>query len=66
MYPNPKSNIVVKVINSCRRNAVFLFFINEYEPRCFRFLRLWKEWRTSYLSGTAWMDWANEQMSKVK
>ncbi|XP_026197949.1 uncharacterized protein si:dkey-261l7.2 [Anabas testudineus] len=31
-----------------------------------RFLRIWKEWRGSYLSGTAWMDWANEQMSKVK
>uniref|UniRef100_A0A3B4WGR3 Si:dkey-261l7.2 n=1 Tax=Seriola lalandi dorsalis TaxID=1841481 RepID=A0A3B4WGR3_SERLL len=24
-----------------------------------RLLRIWKEWRTSYLNGTAWMDWAN-------
>ncbi|XP_028996364.1 uncharacterized protein si:dkey-261l7.2 [Betta splendens] len=31
-----------------------------------RFLRMWKEWRKSYLSGTAWMEWADEQMSKIK
>ncbi|XP_040919655.1 si:dkey-261l7.2 [Toxotes jaculatrix] len=31
-----------------------------------RLLRIWKEWRTSYLNGTAWMDWANQQMSHVK
>lgn len=31
-----------------------------------RLLRIWKEWRTSYLSGSAWMDWADMQMSKVK
>ncbi|KAK2890367.1 uncharacterized protein si:dkey-261l7.2 [Channa argus] len=31
-----------------------------------RFLRIWKEWRRSYLNGSAWADWANEQMSKVK
>ncbi|KAK2856481.1 hypothetical protein Q5P01_005216 [Channa striata] len=31
-----------------------------------RFLRIWKEWRSSYLNGTAWSDWANEQMSKAK
>ncbi|KAM9840116.1 uncharacterized protein ACBR49_015521 isoform 1-T1 [Aulostomus maculatus] len=31
-----------------------------------RFLRMWREWRASYLNGTAWMDWANQQISKVK
>ncbi|XP_074540778.1 uncharacterized protein LOC141801585 isoform X1 [Halichoeres trimaculatus] len=30
-----------------------------------RLLRIWKEWRTSYLNGTAWMDWAHQQISKV-
>ncbi|KAM9840117.1 uncharacterized protein ACBR49_015521 isoform 2-T2 [Aulostomus maculatus] len=30
------------------------------------FLRMWREWRASYLNGTAWMDWANQQISKVK
>lgn len=31
-----------------------------------RLLRLWEEWRTSYLSSAAWMDWTSQQMSKVK
>ncbi|XP_020489140.2 uncharacterized protein si:dkey-261l7.2 isoform X1 [Labrus bergylta] len=31
-----------------------------------RMLRIWKDWRTSYLNGTIWMDWANQQISKVK
>ncbi|KAI3364522.1 hypothetical protein L3Q82_011306 [Scortum barcoo] len=31
-----------------------------------RFLRMWKEWRTSYLNSTAWMDWAGQQVSKVQ
>lgn len=31
-----------------------------------RLLRVWKEWRTSFLNGTAWMDWASQQMSKVQ
>lgn len=31
-----------------------------------RLLRIWKEWRTSYFDGTAWMDWANQQMSKIQ
>ncbi|GAA6224490.1 uncharacterized protein LOC108898066, partial [Lates japonicus] len=31
-----------------------------------RLLRIWKQWRASYLNGTAWMDWANQQMSYVK
>ncbi|XP_039980380.1 si:dkey-261l7.2 isoform X2 [Xiphias gladius] len=30
-----------------------------------RLLRIWKDWRASYLNGTAWMDWANQQMSHV-
>lgn len=30
-----------------------------------RLLRIWKEWRGSYLNGTAWTDWTNQQMSKV-
>ncbi|XP_034435957.1 uncharacterized protein si:dkey-261l7.2 isoform X3 [Hippoglossus hippoglossus] len=30
-----------------------------------RLLRIWKEWRGSYLNGTAWMDWANQHMSNV-
>lgn len=31
-----------------------------------RLLRIWKEWTTSYLNGTAWMDWASQQVSKVQ
>uniref|UniRef100_A0A4W6DAI4 Si:dkey-261l7.2 n=1 Tax=Lates calcarifer TaxID=8187 RepID=A0A4W6DAI4_LATCA len=31
-----------------------------------RLLRIWKQWRASYLNGTAWVDWANQQMSYVK
>ncbi|XP_029318565.1 uncharacterized protein LOC115028838 [Cottoperca gobio] len=31
-----------------------------------RLLRIWKDWRLSYLNGTAWMDWAEQQMSRVK
>ncbi|XP_060947275.1 uncharacterized protein si:dkey-261l7.2 [Limanda limanda] len=30
-----------------------------------RLLRIWKEWRGSYLNGSAWMDWANQHMSYV-
>ncbi|XP_023133511.1 uncharacterized protein si:dkey-261l7.2 [Amphiprion ocellaris] len=30
-----------------------------------RLLRIWKEWRGSYLNGTAWTDWTNQQMSRV-
>ncbi|XP_008277851.1 uncharacterized protein LOC103355733 [Stegastes partitus] len=30
-----------------------------------RLLRIWKDWRGSYLNGTAWMDWTNQQVSKV-
>ncbi|XP_019947308.1 uncharacterized protein [Paralichthys olivaceus] len=30
-----------------------------------RLLRIWKEWRSSYLNGTAWMDWSNQHMSYV-
>ncbi|XP_034755199.1 uncharacterized protein si:dkey-261l7.2 isoform X2 [Etheostoma cragini] len=30
-----------------------------------RLLRIWKDWRTSHLNVTAWMDWADQQMSKV-
>ncbi|CAB1434859.1 unnamed protein product [Pleuronectes platessa] len=30
-----------------------------------RLLRIWKEWRGSYLNGTEWMDWANQHMSYV-
>lgn len=30
-----------------------------------RLLRIWKDWRASYLNGTAWMDWADQQISKV-
>ncbi|XP_029352226.1 uncharacterized protein LOC115037681 isoform X2 [Echeneis naucrates] len=28
-----------------------------------RMLRIWKEWRSSYLNSTAWTTWANQQMS---
>ncbi|XP_026174419.1 uncharacterized protein LOC113137169 isoform X2 [Mastacembelus armatus] len=31
-----------------------------------RLLRIWKEWRTTYLNGSAWIDWANQHLSKVK
>ncbi|XP_041831628.1 si:dkey-261l7.2 [Melanotaenia boesemani] len=31
-----------------------------------RLLRIWKDWRMSYLNGTAWMDWTNQLLSKVK
>ncbi|XP_032399493.1 uncharacterized protein si:dkey-261l7.2 isoform X4 [Etheostoma spectabile] len=30
-----------------------------------RLLKIWKDWRTSHLNFTAWMDWADQQMSKV-
>uniref|UniRef100_UPI0037E77EB1 uncharacterized protein n=1 Tax=Semicossyphus pulcher TaxID=241346 RepID=UPI0037E77EB1 len=31
-----------------------------------RLIRIWKEWRTSYLNCTVWMDWASQQISKVE
>ncbi|XP_072218485.1 uncharacterized protein [Leuresthes tenuis] len=31
-----------------------------------RLLRIWKEWRASYLNGTLWMDWTNQRLSNVK
>ncbi|XP_078799319.1 uncharacterized protein si:dkey-261l7.2 isoform X1 [Oryzias latipes] len=31
-----------------------------------RLLRIWKEWRSSYLNGSAWMDWTSEQMSRFR
>ncbi|KAM4712595.1 uncharacterized protein FYW61_019885 [Anableps anableps] len=31
-----------------------------------RLLRIWKQWRASYLNATAWTDWTNQQLSKVK
>ncbi|XP_043962440.1 uncharacterized protein si:dkey-261l7.2 isoform X2 [Gambusia affinis] len=31
-----------------------------------RLLRIWKQWRTSYLNASAWSDWTNQQLSKVK
>ncbi|XP_070782375.1 uncharacterized protein [Enoplosus armatus] len=31
-----------------------------------RLLRIWKEWRKSVINGTAWMDWASQQMSRVQ
>ncbi|XP_047429358.1 uncharacterized protein si:dkey-261l7.2 [Mugil cephalus] len=31
-----------------------------------RLLRVWNEWRMSYLNVTAWTDWTSQQMSKVK
>ncbi|XP_034556139.1 uncharacterized protein si:dkey-261l7.2 [Notolabrus celidotus] len=31
-----------------------------------RLLRIWKEWRTSYLNGTLWMDWASQHISQAK
>ncbi|XP_029965660.1 uncharacterized protein LOC115401551 [Salarias fasciatus] len=30
-----------------------------------RLVRLWKEWTSSYLNATAWMDWSNQQVAKV-
>uniref|UniRef100_A0A3B3VZ35 Si:dkey-261l7.2 n=1 Tax=Poecilia latipinna TaxID=48699 RepID=A0A3B3VZ35_9TELE len=30
-----------------------------------RLLRIWKQWRTSYLNATAWSDWTNQQLSKA-
>ncbi|XP_028253998.1 uncharacterized protein LOC114429251 [Parambassis ranga] len=30
-----------------------------------RLIRIWKEWRSSYLNSTAWMDWTSQQVSKV-
>ncbi|XP_029903780.1 uncharacterized protein LOC115356682 [Myripristis murdjan] len=30
-----------------------------------RLQRIWKEWRTSYLNGTAWMEWATQQVSSL-
>ncbi|XP_044232693.1 uncharacterized protein si:dkey-261l7.2 [Thunnus albacares] len=30
-----------------------------------RFLRMCREWRASFFNGTAWMEWANQQISKV-
>ncbi|XP_059212634.1 uncharacterized protein si:dkey-261l7.2 [Centropristis striata] len=30
-----------------------------------RLLKIWKDWRTSFLNITVWMDWADQQMSKV-
>ncbi|XP_041660708.1 si:dkey-261l7.2 [Cheilinus undulatus] len=32
-----------------------------------RLLRIWKEWRASFLNiATVWTDWANQQITKVK
>ncbi|KAM6915012.1 uncharacterized protein FYW49_009896 [Xenentodon cancila] len=31
-----------------------------------RLLRIWNEWRKSYLNGTAWTEWTHQQLSKVK
>uniref|UniRef100_A0A3P9LL34 Si:dkey-261l7.2 n=1 Tax=Oryzias latipes TaxID=8090 RepID=A0A3P9LL34_ORYLA len=31
-----------------------------------RLLRIWKEWRSSYLNGSAWMDWTSEQVSRFR
>ncbi|MED6292600.1 hypothetical protein CHARACLAT_002043 [Characodon lateralis] len=31
-----------------------------------RLLRIWKQWRASYLNAAAWTDWTNQQFSKVK
>ncbi|XP_058470151.1 uncharacterized protein si:dkey-261l7.2 [Solea solea] len=30
-----------------------------------RLIRIWRDWRKSYLNATAWMDWADQQMSDV-
>lgn len=32
---------------------------------CFRLVRIWRDWRKSYLNSTVWMEWANKQFSKV-
>uniref|UniRef100_A0A3Q3VTZ5 Hemimethylated DNA-binding domain-containing protein n=1 Tax=Mola mola TaxID=94237 RepID=A0A3Q3VTZ5_MOLML len=29
-----------------------------------RMLRIWKDWRKSYLNGTAWTEWANQLVAK--
>ncbi|XP_037541244.1 si:dkey-261l7.2 [Nematolebias whitei] len=31
-----------------------------------RLLRIWREWRTSSLNATAWMEWTNQQLDKVR
>lgn len=31
-----------------------------------RLLRLVREWSSSYLNGTAWMDWSSQEMAKIK
>ncbi|KAG7240213.1 hypothetical protein INR49_027024 [Caranx melampygus] len=31
-----------------------------------RLRKIWRDWRASYLNGTAWVDWANQQLSHVK
>ncbi|XP_008311416.1 uncharacterized protein LOC103381032 [Cynoglossus semilaevis] len=31
-----------------------------------RLIKIWKDWRKSYLSSTAWTDWANQKMSDIK
>uniref|UniRef100_A0A3Q2TR69 Si:dkey-261l7.2 n=1 Tax=Fundulus heteroclitus TaxID=8078 RepID=A0A3Q2TR69_FUNHE len=31
-----------------------------------RLLRVWKQWRTSYLNATEWSDWAHRQLSRFK
>ncbi|XP_035764569.1 uncharacterized protein si:dkey-261l7.2 [Neolamprologus brichardi] len=30
-----------------------------------RLLRIWREWRKSYMNVTAWSDWTSQQMSKA-
>lgn len=30
-----------------------------------RLLRIWKDLRSSYLNGTAWMDWSSQQFNRV-
>ncbi|XP_044024499.1 uncharacterized protein si:dkey-261l7.2 isoform X2 [Siniperca chuatsi] len=34
--------------------------------RKIKLIRMWKELRTSFINGTAWMDWASQQMSRVQ
>ncbi|KAM4528662.1 uncharacterized protein V3H82_026930 [Fundulus diaphanus] len=31
-----------------------------------RLLRVWKQWRTSYLNATEWSDWTHRQLSRFK
>ncbi|XP_017264543.1 si:dkey-261l7.2 [Kryptolebias marmoratus] len=31
-----------------------------------RMLRVWRDWRTSYLNTSAWMDWTEQQFNAVK